>query len=289
MNQSLVSRRAWIHGSLAVAADLALAACGQATVSATTPPATLQPGSAAAATPVVAAPTSAATTAPTQGRSNTVAAIAPTATISLPSPTAASVAAPAVSPVITPANASNTRGIKLTFDAAGTQAGYQVQEKLAGRNLPSQAIGRTSAVTGTIAFDSSGAVVPAQSKIEVDLRTLKSDQSMRDRYIQNNPLQTSTYPTATIAIKRVSGLPWPFPTSGTAKFTIEGDLTVHGMTKPTNWTASATFAGDNVTGSATTPFKFSDFGMTAPRTSIALSVEDTGTLEVQIAATQTAV
>ena len=136
-------------------------------------------------------------------------------------------------------------------------------------------------------LDAQGAIVPGQSKIEVDLRQLKSDEGMRDNYIQRTPLQTSTYPMATFVPSKVTGMPWPLPSSGTATFTMVGDLTVHGTTKPVSWTVSATFAGSQVSGSATTPFSFSGFGMTAPHTAIALSVQDGGTLALQFAAART--
>jgi polyisoprenoid-binding protein YceI len=184
------------------------------------------------------------------------------------------------------ASAAAARGVKLTLDASGNQASYQVQEQLAGHNFPSQAVGRTSAVTGVIVLDASGKPVPAQSKLEVDLRTLTSDQSMRDNYIQHDPLQTSEYPTATFVPKQPTGMPWPLPTSGTAKFDLAGDMTVHGTTRAMTWAVAATFAPDKVTGTATAPFTFSEFGMTPPRTMIALSVQDGGTLQLQFSATR---
>jgi hypothetical protein len=77
--------------------------------------------------------------------------------------------------------------VKLTLVTGGSQASYQVQEQLAGKSLPSAAIGRTSAVSGAVVLDAAGKIVPAQSKFTIDLRTLRSDQGMRDNYIQHDP------------------------------------------------------------------------------------------------------
>ena len=44
-----------------------------------------------------------------------------------------------------------------------------------------------------------------------------------------------------------------------------GDLTVHGVTQPTTWQATATFAEGEVTGTATTTVLMTDFGMTPPK------------------------
>lgn len=285
MDQRRYPRRAWIKAVASVAAMLALAACGPAAGVAQAPAAptdttdaTVAP-SANASTPIpTTSPTAAATTAGVPTATPAPASPTPPG----PLPTATGVPASASSPAATPTARSS--GVKLTILSSGTQASYQVQEQLAGRSLPSQAIGRTSAVSGVLVLDAQGSIVPGQSKIEVDVRTLKSDESMRDNYIQRTPLQTSIYPTATFVPSKVAGLPWPLPSSGTAKFTMDGDLTVHGTTKPVSWTVSATFAGGQVTGNATMPFTFSEFGMTAPHTPIALSVQDSGTLALQFTA-----
>lgn len=165
---------------------------------------------------------------------------------------------------------------------------YQVQEQLAGHDFPSQAVGKTSAVSGALVLDASGKLVASASKIELDLRTLKSDQGMRDNYIQHDPLDTAEYPMATFVPNAATGLPWPLPASGTTKFNLTGDMTVHGTTKPLTWAVTATFAPDKVAGTATTPFTFTDFGMQPPHTMIALSVNNGGTLNLQFTATRAA-
>jgi polyisoprenoid-binding protein YceI len=64
-------------------------------------------------------------------------------------------------------------------------------------------------------------------------------------------------------------------------FQLVGDLTVHGVTRPTTWEVTAQIVdGQALVGSATTSFTFADFGMTAPRVSVVLSVEETIKLEL---------
>lgn len=58
-----------------------------------------------------------------------------------------------------------------------------------------------------------------------------------------------------------------------------GDLTVRGVTKPTTWQVDAAFDGGRITGTATTTFPFSEFGLTQPRVPVVLSVADTIKLE----------
>ena len=63
-------------------------------------------------------------------------------------------------------------------------------------------------------------------------------------------------------------------------FTLSGDLTIHGVTRPTTWQVKATrLASGAVTGTATTEFKFGDFNMTIPKVARVMSVDDRIALE----------
>jgi polyisoprenoid-binding protein YceI len=53
-----------------------------------------------------------------------------------------------------------------------------------------------------------------------------------------------------------------------------GDLTIHGVTRPSTWQVTATANHGEFTGTAATRVKFEDFGMTQPRLAIVLSVQD---------------
>jgi polyisoprenoid-binding protein YceI len=293
MSHEQYSRRAWLRIGAATIAVLALAACGQAapTTSAVGLTATngaVQTSSAASSAPSTASSSAlAVTTMATTTTAASTVATSTTAAISTIAP-ASSARSSALAASVSTAAAAKASAVKLTLDSSGTQASYQVQEQLAGHNFPSDAIGRTSAVTGSILLDAGGKIVSGQSSLEIDLRTLKSDQGMRDSYIQHDPLDTAQYPMAKFVPTSTSGVPWPLPSSGTAKFTLTGDFTVHGTTKSTTWAVSATFAPDTVTGTAATPFLFTDFGMQPPRTMIALSVQNNGVLNLQFAAKRTA-
>jgi polyisoprenoid-binding protein YceI len=186
---------------------------------------------------------------------------------------------------ITPAAPSQdspapTGPLRLVLDPANSEARYRVREQLANISFPTDAVGTTRAISGTIVMEPDGTVVSQESKFIVDLTTLKSDKAQRDRYIQNNTLQTRSYPTAEFIPTKVIELPSPLPTSGTATFQLAGDLTVHGITRPATWDVTASVDGQGLTGSASTSFTFEDFGMTPPRVPILLSVEDTIKLEV---------
>ena len=111
------------------------------------------------------------------------------------------------------------------------------------------------------------------------MSVLKSDKDKRDAYIRDNVMNTDKFPTVELVpsfVKGVGGMP---PTSGTRGLEILGNLKVHGSVHPTTWHGSATFAGDEITGTISTAFTFTDVGIKKPSRAIVLSVEDTVKLE----------
>src|SRR5690606_13469221 len=173
--------------------------------------------------------------------------------------------------------------VRLELLPTGNEARYLVQEQLVGLDLPNDAVGRTSAVTGRISFDESGKVIPAESEIVIEVGGLTSDKERRDGYVSRRLLETETHPTVVLQPTAVRGLPFPLPTSGSRRFELVGDLTVKGVTRPTTWKVNADFAGDTARGTAATAFTFDDFQLAQPRVRVVLSVADTIRLEYDFA------
>ena len=171
--------------------------------------------------------------------------------------------------------------LHLNLVADGTQARYRVREQLASLSLPSDAIGSTSAVTGSLVINSDGAVVHDQSKFVVDVTGLQSDKGQRDGFVQRRLLETNQYPNVEFDPKSVTGLASPLPASGPVAFQITGDLTVHGTTKPATWAVTGQILNSKeMTGTASTSFTFEDFNIQQPRVQVVLSVVDKITLEL---------
>lgn len=169
--------------------------------------------------------------------------------------------------------------IRLTLAPTGNEARFIVREQLAGAELPNDAIGTTSAITGGILIDAAGKIDPTVSKITIDLTTLKSDKDRRDGFIKRRTIVTDSFPNAAFVIKEVRGLPSTFPTSGQLTLTLVGDMTVHGVTRQQSWDATATVTGNDISGRAVTRIKFGDYGMSQPRVAVVLSVVDDIRLE----------
>lgn len=160
------------------------------------------------------------------------------------------------------------------LNPTGTEARYQVRELLAANTIENDVVGKTAAVTGGISLDKAGKVISAESKITIDLTGLKTDRDRRDGYVQRNTLETAKYPTAEFVVTAITGLPAKLPTSGALSFTLVGDLTLKGVTKPTTWTVTATATPTGMTGTATTKFTFSEFGIAVPRVPVVARVDD---------------
>ena len=161
----------------------------------------------------------------------------------------------------------------------GNEARYRVREQLVGKDLPNDAIGATNEVTGRIVVGPDGKVLPAESRILVAVAGLKSDQSRRDNFLRRRTLQTDSFPTVTLVPTAIQGLLTPIPAGTSRTLQLSGDLTVHGVKRPTTWQVTARPDGSAVVGTATTAFTFKDFGLDQPRVPIVLSVADTIRLE----------
>ena len=179
------------------------------------------------------------------------------------------------------APAAAQSGLVLLEVAPGTRAAYRVQEQFVGINFPNDASGSTEAVTGSLRIAPDGSIDSAQSKLSIDLRTLKSDQDMRDNFIRTRTLETDKFPMVEFVPRRIQGVPSPIPANGQAGFQMTGDMTVRGVTAEVTWNGIVTFSAQQLAGRATTNFDFAKFGLTKPAIGRLMSVDDKITLELE--------
>ena len=72
----------------------------------------------------------------------------------------------------------------------------------------------------------------------------------------------------------------------TVEVTAAGDLTLHGVTKAVEIPLQARLEGGVVTVAGSLPITFADYAIAKPESMMVLSVEDAGTLEVQLQLTR---
>jgi polyisoprenoid-binding protein YceI len=160
----------------------------------------------------------------------------------------------------------------------GTFVGYRVQETLATVGAQ-EAVGRTSNVTGTMTID--GTTITAVD-ITADLTTLQSDEANRDRQLQRQGIETGTYPTATFTLTQPIDI-GSVPADGqVVDATATGNLTLHGVTKVVQIPLQARIDGGVITVVGSLPIQFADYNIASPQGMIVLSIEDHGTLELQL-------
>jgi polyisoprenoid-binding protein YceI len=172
---------------------------------------------------------------------------------------------------------------------AGTTARYKVTEQLAGISFPSDAVGTTQAITGALIVNPDGTFASG-SKISVDLRTITSDQGMRDNYVRTRTLEAEKFPMMDVVPKKAIGLPSPMPAGSQAQvgFQLVTDVTLHGVTKEVTWNVVAVLGAAQVGGRATTTVDFAMFNMTKPTLARLMSVDDKISLEIEFRCTRSA-
>lgn len=167
--------------------------------------------------------------------------------------------------------------------ADGSVAGYRVREKLAQLPAPSDAVGRTGAVTGQVTIaDQGGAYRAGSADFTVDVSQLRSDQDKRDNKIRSIGLETGTYPQATFAAAGPVAIPDDAVKGKAVRVQTDGDLTLHGVTKRVTIPLDVQRDGAQVKVVGSYQFGWSDFGMTAPSLPPFVSVTGSPTLEFEL-------
>ena len=167
--------------------------------------------------------------------------------------------------------------------ASQSVAGYRVREKLAALPAQSDAVGRTSAVTGQVRVDGSGSALTAtDARFEVDLTKLTSNESRRDNVIRRQGLESDRFPTATFVTVEPIRLANRPPSGDTVKVSAVGDLTLHGVTKRVTIPIDARQSGDKIELVGSLTFPMSDFDIDPPDVAGVVTVEPIATMEFQI-------
>jgi polyisoprenoid-binding protein YceI len=169
----------------------------------------------------------------------------------------------------TPAAASG--GLTGTWKVgAGSEAGYRVREQLINQPSPTEAVARTSQVTGGLTVTGSGSQLLASGvHFSVDLASLKSQDRyatyqvyQRDFFIRTVYLQTDQYPAAEFAAESVS-LP-PGIESGAVTVTASGSLTVHGATRSVTTQLQAQRSGNAIQLAGSIDVDMRDYNIEVP-------------------------
>jgi polyisoprenoid-binding protein YceI len=165
----------------------------------------------------------------------------------------------------------------------GSFVGYRVREKLGPAPALSDAVGRTSAVTGTLTIQGTSVTTV---DVTADMTQLQSDRSMRDARMHTMGLETDTFPSARFVLTS----PISFdaaPDEGTVVTSkATGTLTLHGVTKTVTIDLQAKWTSDGIIVVGSLPVTMADYGITPPNVGGFVSVQDHGTMEFEIVFTK---
>jgi polyisoprenoid-binding protein YceI len=164
--------------------------------------------------------------------------------------------------------------------AGGSLAGYRVREQLASLPAESDAVGRTTAITGAATLAAAGdSVSVTAASFEADLTALQSDEDRRDRRIREIGLESTRFPTATFVLAAPVAVSAAALSGAAADVTLVGDLTIHGVTKRVEILAQAQLAGDRIEVAGSLTFPFADFAIEPPNIGGFVTVQPDATLE----------
>ncbi len=180
-------------------------------------------------------------------------------------------------------------------DTDQSQASYTVQEQFFEKALPKLGIkpgqktvvGVTKQVEGEIRVNLQDLTQPPTGTvIRVNLTDLKTDQSRRDKWIQENGPSFLKYPVATFEATRIRNALSSYQPGDEVTFQLEGNLTIRDVTKPVVFDVKAKMADGVLTGTASTQIKMSEFGIEPPNFANTLTVGDDVIINVDLVAKQ---
>lgn len=164
-----------------------------------------------------------------------------------------------------------------------SEARFIIDEVL--NNAPNTVIGTTKQVAGEIAVDPQDPTKTRVGVIQVNARTLTTDNDFRNRAIKNQILQTNQYEVITFTPTELVGLPQSGAVGQTYTFQIKGNLTIRDVTKPVTFDVTVTpTSTTRLQGTAKATIRYADWGITIPQVRQVASVSDQVRLEIDVVA-----
>jgi polyisoprenoid-binding protein YceI len=183
--------------------------------------------------------------------------------------------------------AASASSVTLVIVPEESEARFIIDEILNGADK--KVVGTTTAVEGTISADKDDPSAVSVSAVKVDMSTLSTDSSFRNRAIRDFILHTGDPENqfATFEATSYEGLPGSVTIGEPFTFQITGDLTIHGVTHEETFEVTLTPVSDTrIEGTATlSDITYADYSVQILRLPEQVaSVEDTVTLELSFVA-----
>jgi polyisoprenoid-binding protein YceI len=159
------------------------------------------------------------------------------------------------------------------IDPATSQVRFQLDEDL--RGVRTTVVGTTSQVAGELSVSLADLTQTQVGVIQINARTLATDNNFRNRAIQNEILDTDQFEFISFMPTGIEGLPASIALGETATFSLVGELTIRDVTLPATFTVEATAVSDSqIAGTASAVVNRADFGLQIPSVPNVANVEE---------------
>lgn len=203
---------------------------------------------------------------------------------------------PTTAPVEAPAEATTEGEVESTaaagklliyaIDPNQSQVGFELGEDLRGQRT--LVVGVTNQVAGELALNLSDLSSTQVGVIQINARTLATDNNFRNRAIHNEILRTDAYEFITFTPTGVEGLPAAAEPGDEVSFTITGDLTIREISRPVTFNVTATAVSpERIEGTATSAVNRTDFELRIPQVRHVANVDEQVQLTINFVANAT--
>lgn len=181
------------------------------------------------------------------------------------------------------ATASDTT---FTIVSEESEVSFTLQEDLAG--VRTTVVGVTNQIGGNIAVNFDNPQESQVGAIEINVRTLATDNEFRNRAIRDRILGSnqSQYEFTTFTPTAIAGLPETVAVGDTFTFTLTGNLPIRDITQEVTWDVTVTVVSETrIEGTATTQVLRSQYELQIPSVPSVANVTDEVDLKIEFVAT----
>ncbi|MCP5096748.1 MAG: YceI family protein [Chloroflexi bacterium] len=150
---------------------------------------------------------------------------------------------------------------------------FELDEDLRGSRFT--VVGETSQVAGEIAVDFADLSTTQVGTIQINARTLVTDNNFRNRALNNKILETGVFEFITFTPTAVNDLPDSVAIGDAVEFSVVGDLTIRDVTTEVTFVIEATAVSDTeLSGIASTVITREAYGLQIPSVPNVANVEE---------------
>ncbi|MEP6985462.1 MAG: YceI family protein [Chloroflexota bacterium] len=181
---------------------------------------------------------------------------------------------------------SAAAGTLYRIGTTGSQVSFTLTEEL--RGTPTTVVGTTDQVAGDIFVDFTTPTNSKMGVININARTLVTDQESRNRALRSNILQSANdkYQFITFTPTSITGLPDKVAMGTTINFKVIGDLKIRDIVQSVTFDVSVTATADSLTGSATTQVTRDMYNLQIPNAPGVANVSNDVTLDIKFTASK---